>query len=179
MLLFGIIILVSCSIAWMICFSHLIFWSVLPEFIAGFLSGTLGIVLGFAINGIYESSKLQVQTQLVLKSIKKELNLNLAVVEAWESSIKERKELFRLFKTNTWNTLSNRLDSLKSHQLTLDLAELYWELDLFNETRKKAESLKELEYYYSAYGFDGAEDVLNFLKGYLNDEITAIEEQVE
>lgn len=177
-LLCVIILVLAVFIVWTYFYDYSLFLSVLPEFIAGFLSGILGIALGFTINRMQESSQLQKRSQLALKSIRDELGINSTVIEEVESYIKEGKEWFRLFKTRAWNTLGYQLSSFKDFKLVSDLAELYWELNTFNEARKKAGDINDLNILYSGFGYEGFKDFMEFLSEFLEEIEAKVKQQL-
>jgi len=162
---FLIVLGVGSFLAWMFSYNQSIFWNVLPEFIAGFLSGILGIVLGFTIDRMYELSQQQKRIEFTLKSLRDELQLNLGDVTTLESHIERREECFMLFRTTTWNMFGNQLNSFKDVQFVLGLAILYWDLDHLNEAMKKAEDIDDLKAFYSYHPpFAGVEELLESLR---------------
>lgn len=177
-LLCVIILVLAVFMVWTYFYDYSLFSSVLPEFVASFLSGILGIALGFTINRMQESSRLQKRSQLALKTICDELRINSEVIEMWESNIKEGQERFRLFKTRAWNALGYQLSSFRNFELVSELAELYWELDTFNQARKKAEDIDDLNTFYSAFGFEDVKDFLKFLWDFLEETKVKVEQQL-
>jgi len=140
-------------------------WSILPEFVGGFLSGVLGIILGFKINRMHETSQLKKRTWFILHSLKDELQLNLGEIMTLETRIKRGEALFTVFRTTTWDIFGNQLDSFKDVQFVLSLAILYWDLDTLNEAMKKAEDVDDLKAFYSHRPpFQGIEELLKSLK---------------
>ena len=76
---FVFLLIVFCVVGflgWMFWYNEFIFWNTLPEFIAGFLSGILGIILGFEIDRRYESSQQQKRIDSMLRSFRDEMQLN-------------------------------------------------------------------------------------------------------
>lgn len=162
--------------AWMLIYNQSIFWSVLPEFIAGFLSGILGIVLGFTINRMHESGQQQKRIEFTLKSLSDELQLNLGDVMTLEEHIERGEECFMLFRTTTWDMFGNHLDSFKDVQFVLHLAILYWDLDHLNEAMKKAEDIDDLKAFYSYHPpFAGLEELLKSLRNSLRSALSYID----
>jgi hypothetical protein len=165
-LIFFLIVLgVGSFLAWMFSYNQFMFWSVLPEFVAGFLSGILGIILGFEINRRYELSQQQMRIEFTLKSLRDELQLNFGDVGILESRIQRGEECFMLFRTTTWKMFGNQLDSFKDFQFVLSLGYLYWEFDYLNEAMKKGSSAQDLKEFYAYHPpFNGIMDILESLR---------------
>jgi len=165
-LVFFLIVLgVAGFLALVFLYNESIFWSVLPEFIAGFLSGILGIILGFEIDRRHESSQQQKRTDFTLRSLRDEIQLNWGRIDALQALIERGEECFVLFNTTTWKKFGNQLDSFKDFRFVLSLGYHYWELDHLNEAMKKGSTAIELKNFYAYYPpFNGIDALLDSLK---------------
>jgi len=149
----------------MFWYNEFIFWNTLPEFIAGFLSGILGIILGFEIDRRYESSQQQKRIDSMLRSFRDELQLNWGRISTLQTLIEKGEECFMLFDTTMWKRFGNQLDSFKDFQFVLGLGYYYWELDHLNEAMKKGSTAQDLKNFYTYHHpFEGIDDLLESLK---------------
>jgi len=165
-LIFLIVVLsVVVFLAWVFWYNESIFWNTLPEFIAGFMSGILGIILGFEIDRRHESNRQEKRIDFTLKSMRDEMQLNYGHLMTLQERIKKGEECFTLLMTRTWDMFGNQLDSFKDFQFVLSLGYYYWELNHLNEAMKKGSMAHDLENFYAYYPpFEGINDLLERLK---------------
>ena len=148
-----------------------LFWNTLPEFLAT----SLGILMSFSMAAYVKSVQAEKRAKQVLKAIKKELRMNLHVVESIRMGIEgmEGGNLFAVFKTNTWEALNSMLSVVGNYELVIDLGELYWEFDSINETIR-LNIVGALEAFFP-------EGVMNGLEGveqHINDIIADIDREI-
>ena len=161
----SVVLSIAVILAWMFSYNESVFWNTLPEFIAGFLSGILGIIIGFEIDRRRESSQQQERIDIMMRSLRDEMQLNYGRIDMLQTLVEKGEECFMLFDTTVWKRFGSQLDSFKDFIFVLSLGYYYWELDHLNETMKKgstAQYLKDIYAYHQP--FKGIDDLLEELK---------------
>lgn len=159
-----IVLFIAVFLVWLFGFNQPLFLSTLPEFIAGFLSGILGIMLAFEIDRSREASQQQKRIDIMMRSIRDEMQLNYGRLKTLQTLVEKGEECFMLFDTTMWKRFGNQLDSFKDFQFVLSLGYYYWELDHLNEAMKKGGTAIDLKNFYAYYPhFNGINDLLEHL----------------
>jgi len=160
-----IVVSIAVFLVWLFGFNQPLFLNTLPEFIAGFLSGILGIMLGFEIDRSREASQQQKRIRIMLHSFRDEMELNYGRLKTLQTLVGKGEECFMLFDTTMWKRFGNQLDSFKDFQFVLSLGYYYSELDHLNEAMKKDSSAIILKSFYANYPhFNGIDEFLESLK---------------
>jgi len=126
------------------------FSSIMPQFVAEFLAGLLGITLGFMINRIYESSRQKNRNFVILLTLESELNYNLGELSILEGRI-DSGEWFTQLKNTTWNMFCSQLSSFNEVLVVIDISNIYSDINHLNESMKKAQDIDQLRSIYSNY----------------------------
>ena len=110
--------------------------SIFMDFLAEFIAGFLGILIGFSLDRYIDLWKKAKISKQVKNHLFVELNNNLDLVKEIKPIFEPEKiPYFILFQTNAWNIFSSRLES-DNIEILFDLASIYHEFQLFNEGMK-------------------------------------------
>jgi hypothetical protein len=163
-----VIVIPLCYMAFLLLLYPELFWETLPEFIAT----SFGVIMSFGFAQYATFIHEQKQAKQVLSAIKKELQLNLKVLDGIKKVLhgEDLSSPYVLFKTNTWEALNAMLSGVRNYDVVVHLGELYWEIATANEWIKEGGLSDRI--------FTGTGHSLEQIEEHINDLVHEIDREI-